>query len=96
MTYPDYLREVSAKARRLADDHACPEDIRKMAGEVVDLSALMATWPVPPALNLDEELKRRLLGLCRQSGNALCGMRRCLAKDSATGGSGCDLLLRHA
>lgn len=83
MTTIHFLREVTANVQRLVDDHESPEEIRKRAGDVLDLSALLATWPVPRALKLDEELRRQFLGLCRLSGGSLCGTQQCFANDGA-------------
>ena len=81
MTMNFSLWEAAANARRLVDDRACSDNIRTMAGEVLDLATLLETWPVPRSLNLDQELKRQVLGLCQLSGIALCGTQRCVAAE---------------
>ena len=81
MTTIHFQREVTANIQRLVEDRELPEDIRKRAGDVLDLSSLLATWPVPRSLKLDEELKRQFLGLCRLSGGSLCGTQQCFAND---------------
>lgn len=67
------LRDVAANSRRLAGNGSYSAQIRDMASEVLDLSELMETWPVPPSLKLDEELKHKVSALCRRSRIALCG-----------------------
>lgn len=93
MTRNGFLHVVSANAQRLVDDQTCPDDVRAMAGEIMDLSTLMATWPIPPSLNLDEDLKHGLFQLYRQSGIALCNTQRCLEKVEATDSPVCDRCL---
>ncbi|MDO8933908.1 MAG: hypothetical protein Q7U97_16065, partial [Rhodocyclaceae bacterium] len=66
--------------------------IRKMAGDVLDLSLLMTTWPVPAALNLGADLQRRLFGLCSRSGIALCDAQHCLTPAGAADSAACDVL----
>ena len=75
--------EIAASVRRLADDRTHPDDVRRLAGSVLDLSALLETWPVPRSLKLDEELNRQLSELCRLSSGTLCGPRHCPAHDGA-------------
>lgn len=86
-----FLREITVKVQRLVDDRDCPEQVRKMAGEVLDLSALLATWPVPRSLKLDEDLKRQCLQLCRISGGALCGTQTCMADDGEGSSAACGI-----
>ena len=83
--------EFSAKARQLADDGARSSHIRTSAREVLDLAALLETWPVRRELNLDEDLKRQTLGLCQLSGVALCGKRRCMAAESTDSNVPCSI-----
>ena len=73
------LREVAENVRRLAASPACPEQVRERAEEVRDLLELVTTWPVPPSLNIGEDIRTQLSGLCRSSGLALCNRPHCTA-----------------
>ncbi len=91
MTTIHFLREVTGNVQRLVADPDCPEKVRKMAADVLDLSALLATWPVPRSLKLDEELKRQCLELCRLSGGALCATQTCMAADGEGSRAACGI-----
>lgn len=69
-----------------------------MAGYVMDLTALLETWPVPRSLKLDDELQREVSGLCGLSGGNLCGTNHCVANDGAGSRRGCrlDWMTNHA
>lgn len=71
------LPEVSENIYLLAADDACAEPMREQAETIRDLLELAATWPVPPSLNLDEDISMRVAGLCRSSGFALCRTQPC-------------------
>lgn len=73
------LQEISENVRRLADSQAYPADVRRRAQTVGDLLELAATWPVPPSLNLGNEIRLQLSGLCETSGQALCDTQYCIA-----------------
>lgn len=85
MTRVHFPQDIAANVQRLLDSRNCPEDVRRLAGDVLDLTALLATWPVPRSLKLDEELKRQFLRLCRLSGGNLCGTQQCVANDGEGG-----------
>jgi len=89
MTTKSVLQEISVNLERLAGDHERSAGIRKMAGDALDLTALMTSWPVPRSLNLDADLRRQLAGLCRQSGVAVCGMPQCMVQGVAAGDAAC-------
>lgn len=91
VTRIDFPQELTAKVRRLLDSRNCPEDVRRLAGDVLDLTALLATWPVPRSLKLDEELRRQISGLCRFSGGSLCGVQQCLAHQGAGSNRPCRI-----
>lgn len=78
-----FPQELAANVRRLLDGRNCPEDVRRLACEVLDLAALLETWPVPRSLNLDDDLQRQISGLCWLSGGNLCGAQQCMAHPDA-------------
>ena len=82
---------LAVEAQLLADDSARSSHIRTSAREVLDLAALLETWPVRRSLNLDDDLKRKTLRLCQQSGIALCAKQRCLAAESADSNLNCSI-----
>lgn len=85
------LQEVSANARHLVENRGCADQVYRMAGDVLDLAALLETWPVPRSLNLDQYLKRQIAELCRLSGAALCGTRGCIATDAEGCTTACSI-----
>lgn len=91
MTSIHFPQEVAANVRRLLDGSNCPEDVRRLAGEVLDLTALLETWPVPRSLNLDDDLQRQISGLCWLSGGNLCGEQQCMAHHGAGSNRTCRI-----
>jgi hypothetical protein len=83
MTGIHFSEELVASVRRLLDDRRCTEEMRRMAGDVLDLTALLETWPVPRSLKLDDDLQQQVSGLCRLSGGNFCGTQHCVAHDGA-------------
>lgn len=71
--------EVAIRVRRILDDRNCSGEIARIAGEVLDLTVLLETWPVPRSSNLDEDWRRKVSELCRLFGGNLCGAQQCTA-----------------
>lgn len=76
------LYEVSENVRRLAGSPDCPPPVRQQAESVRDLLELAANWPLPPSLDLGEDIRVQLSGLCESSGVALCSTQYCVASGS--------------
>lgn len=73
------LQDISPNVRRLAGSPDYPEDVRQRARSLGDLLELAAFWPVPPALDLGNEIRLQLSELCETSGQALCETQYCIA-----------------
>lgn len=80
------LQDVAVGARRIVGDRAVTDEVRRLAGDIADIAALLETWPVSRtvAMELDRELRGRVPGLCRATGSAFCGAPTCAALDAAT------------
>ena len=86
-----FTPEIAAKVLLLRDDSNCAEEVRRTAGHVMDLTALLEIWLVPGSLKLDDELQREVSRLCRLSGGKLCGTNHCVAHDGAGSHRICQL-----
>jgi hypothetical protein len=80
------LHEVAENVRRLAGSPDCPPPVRQQAESVRDLLDLAANWPLPPSLDLGEDIRVQLSGLCESSGLALCTTQYCVASGSTARG----------
>lgn len=94
MKIPDKreLYEVSENVRRLAGSPDCPPPLRQQAESVRDLLELAANWPLPPSLDLGEDIRMQLSGLCESSGVALCSTRYCIASGGDARGRRCPVV----
>lgn len=86
------LHEVAENVRRLAGSPDCPPPVRQQAESVRDLLDLAANWPLPPSLDLGEDIRVQLAGLCESSGRALCTTQYCVASASDAGGRRCPVV----
>lgn len=86
------LREVSENVRRLAEEATFPGSLRERAEAVRDLLDLVATWPVPSAMRLDEDIRTQLPDLCNATGVAMCRMPRCAAPVGAAAKARCPIV----
>lgn len=86
------LYEVSENVRRLAGSPDCPPPVRQQAESVRDLLELAANWPLPPSLDLGEDIRMQLSGLCESSGVALCSTRYCIASADDARGRRCPVV----
>ncbi|MDO8931871.1 MAG: hypothetical protein Q7U97_05715 [Rhodocyclaceae bacterium] len=91
MTRPS--REVAENVRRLAASPACSAAVREQAEEVRGLLELVATWPVPPSLNIGDDIRTQLFGLCRSSGFVLCRQPQCVAPGGDVRKTPCPVVL---
>lgn len=87
------LLEVSESVRSLAGEAGRPASVREQAQAVRDLLELMALWPVPSSLRLEEDISIRLSGLCRSSGIALCRTRPCAVSREGDSAARCPVVL---
>ena len=68
-------RLIAANARTVLESEDIAADLRDKAAYTLDLLQLVATWPLPPGLRIEDELALSLFALCQKTGMALCAER---------------------
>jgi len=87
--------ELAAAIEALRSSDSATAEVRSMAAATRDLLQLVATWPVPRKLRLDEELAGLLFGLCEQVERALCDEAYCPAQCRHRADAACRLIIER-